>query len=427
MPDAAITAATPATAGLAPEELALLAPLYPLPRLELVHGHGARVSDATGRTYLDFVSGIAVNAFGHAPEGLAEVVAAQLGTLGQCSNLFANRPAIELARELCEATGYARVFLCNSGTEGLDAALKFARARAGRLGRKGRDIVAFHGGFHGRTGFALSATWNPAYREPFEPLIPGVRFAPYNDVSGLDAVLDADVCAVVVECVQGENGAVAASRDFLQALRARTTALGAALVFDEVQTGMGRTGRLLAQEQFDVRGELTVMSKALGAGLPIAAVLMTEDVAATLAPGMHGCTFGGNPVCAAAARWSLARVTKPGFLAEVRAASRTLSDGLAALVAKHAAVHEARGLGLLRAIDLAADAPFTAPELVAAARAQDLLLIRGGERAVRLLPPLTVTDDEIHEALAKLDTALNALANREAVSRHLAKDGGAKP
>src|SRR5262249_49275767 len=163
-------------------------------------------------------------------------------------------------------------------TEGLDAALKFARARARALGRPGRDLVAFHGGFHGRTGFALSATYNPPYRQPFEPLIPGVRFAPYNDVPRLNPVPDRDVCpgAVVVECVQGESGAVPGTRDFLQALRARTTALGAALVIDEVQTGMGRTGRLLAQEHFDIRGDLTVMSKALGAGLPIAAVLMTE-------------------------------------------------------------------------------------------------------------------------------------------------------
>ena len=393
------------TPAVAHDEVGLLAPLYPLPRIELVEGQGARVRDAGGKEYVDFTSGIAVNAFGHAPRGLAETVAAQMARLGHCSNLFANTPALALAKELVDATGYDRVFFCNSGTEGLDAALKFGRARAKALGLPGRGILAFEGGFHGRTGFALSATYNPPYREPFEPLIPGVRFAPYNDVNALNAVLDRDVCVVVVECVQGESGAVPGTRDFLQALRARTTALGAALVLDEVQTGMGRTGRLLAQEHFDIRADLTVMSKALGAGLPIAAVLMTSDVAATLAPGMHGCTFGGNPVCAAAARWSLAQVRRPAFLERVRRAARKLTAGLEALAAKHAAVREARGLGLLRAIDLS-PGTIEPAALVAAAREAGLLLVRGGERAVRVLPPLTVTDAEIEDGLGRLDAAL---------------------
>ena len=401
------TAIVPDAPAFAHDEVGLLAPLYPLPRLELVEGHGAWVRDAGGRKYLDFTSGIAVNAFGHSPRGLAETVAAQLARLGHCSNLFANEPALALARELTEATGYPRVFFCNSGTEGLDAALKFTRARGRALGMPGRGIVAFKGGFHGRTGFALSATYNPSYREPFEPLIPGVRFADFNEASGLDGVLDADICAVVVECVQGESGAVAATRDFLQALRARCTALGALLVIDEVQTGMGRTGRLLAQEHFDIRADVVVMSKALGAGLPIAAVLMTEDVANTLQPGMHGCTFGGNAVCAAAARWSLAQVIRPAFLERVRRAARRLAGGLEALAAKHAAVREARGLGLLRAIDLMPGAIEPAA-LLTAARDAGLLLVRGGERAVRVLPPLTVTDSEIDQGLERLDAALSA-------------------
>ncbi len=394
------------------DEVGLLAPLYPLPRLELVEGQGAWVRDAGGRKYLDFTTGIAVNAFGHAPHGLAEALAAQLARLGHCSNLFANQPALALARELTEATGFPRVFFCNSGTEGLDAALKFTRARARALGMSGRGILAFKGGFHGRTGFALSATYNPAYREPFEPLIPGVRFADFNDIAGLDAVLDSDACAVVVECVQGESGAVPGTRDFLQALRARCTAAGALLVIDEVQTGMGRTGHLLAQTHFDIRANITVMSKALGAGLPIAAVLMTEDVANTLQPGMHGCTFGGNAVCAAAARWSLAQVVRPAFLERVQLAARHLASGLETLAAKHECVCEARGLGLLRAIDLAPGGIEPAA-LVAAARDAGLLLVRGGERAVRVLPPLNVTDSEIDQGLTMLDAALTACAKTE--------------
>lgn len=415
--DAIVPQTAPASSALASEEPGLFAPNYPLPRLQLVSGHGARVRDAAGREYLDFVSGIAVNAFGHAPEGLAEVVAAQLRSLGHVSNLFANQPAIELAQRLTQATGYSHVFFCNSGTEGIEAALKFARAHAHALGRPGRDILAFQGGFHGRTGFALSATFTPAYREPFLPLIPGVRFSAYNDVDALDAVLDSGVCAVVVEPIQGESGAVPAHADFLLALRARTAALGIPLVFDEVQSGMGRTGRLLAQQHHDLRGDITVMSKALGAGLPIAAVLLTPAIAATLAPGMHGCTFGGNPVCSAAAVWALEQVMAEGFLEQVQRSGRRLAAGLEALTEKHAAVREARGLGLLRAVDLAPDAGFDAPALLSAARDQGLLLVRGGERAVRLLPPLTVTHDEIDEALAKLDAALSQLTQAQGGSR----------
>jgi len=402
-------AAPTASDPLAHEELESFASLYPLPRLELVSGRGARVRDAAGREYLDFVSGIAVNALGHAAPGLARAVAKQMKQLVQCSNLFANRPAIELAQALLEATGYDRTFFCNSGTEGIESALKFARARAKALGLEGRDIVAFRGGFHGRTAFALSATWTPAYREPFEPLVPGVRFADFNDVAGLEAVLDKGVAAVVVEPVQGEGGGVPASAEFLAALRARCTALRAALIFDEVQCGMGRSGRLLASEHYGVRADCTVLSKALGGGLPLAAVLMTREFAAALKPGMHGCTFGGGPVAATAGLYVLAQVRKPAFLARVRRRARALEKALEALVKRHASLSATRGLGLLRAVEVASGAPYDPAALVAAARRQGLLVLRGGERAVRLLPPLVVNDLEIAEAVEKLERAVTEL------------------
>lgn len=407
MPAAAAAPATPA--GFAADEPALLAPNYPLPRLELARGQGARVWDATGREYLDFTSGIAVLALGHAPEGLADAVAAQMNVLGHCSNLFANRPAIELARALTEATGYARAFLCNSGTEANEAALKFARARARAKGLPGRDVLAFTGGFHGRTAFALSATHHPEYREPFEPLVPGVRFAPYDDVAALDAALDGQVCAVIVECVQGEAGAIPASPAFLRELRERTRATGAALILDEVQTGVGRTGAMLAADHFGLRADLVTLAKGLGNGFPVAAVLMTAEVAGAIAPGMHGCTYGGGAPAAAAARFVLERVSAPGFLAHVAEAGRQLGAGLASLASRHASLRAARGLGLLRAIELTADAPFTPPELIAAARERGLLLLRGGERALRVLPPLTVTTPDIEDAIGRLDAALAAL------------------
>ena len=390
-------------------EVAWFAPLYPLPRLELVSGNGAWVKDAAGETYLDFVSGIAVNALGHAPKGLAQAIARQAKTLGQISNLFGHAPGLALARDLTAATGYERVFFCNSGTEAVDAALKFARARAGRNGLKGRDIVAFHGGFHGRTGFALSATHNPPYRAPFEPLIPGVRFSPFNDVAALSGVLDENVCAVIVEPVQGEGGAVPATREFLRALAARCSELGAALIFDEVQSGMGRCGHLLAATHYGVRADYTVLSKALGGGLPLAAVLMTAACAESLAPGMHGCTFGGGPIATTAGAFVLARVNKKSLLGRVRSRGRELGAALDALVTGHPSLKEARGLGLLRAIEVKPDASYGPADLVQAARKEKLLLIRGGERAVRLLPPLTVSSEEIAEAVARLDRALTTL------------------
>ena len=404
--------APPDPAAFANEEVGLFAPVYNFPRVQLVKGKGARVTDTQGREYLDFVSGIAVNAFGHAPTGLQRAVTRQMKSLVHVSNLFANGPALELARALTELTGYDRIFYCNSGTEGIETALKFARALARSRGR-GSDLLAFRGSFHGRTGFALSVTYNPPYREPFEPLIPGVRFAGFNDVAGLDAVMDEKLAAVIVEPVQGESGAVPATREFLQALRARCTALGVPLIFDEVQSGMGRSGRLLAAEHFGVRADVTVLSKALGGGLPLAAVLMTAEFAEPLRPGMHGCTFGGGPVTTAGGLWVLNQVRKPSFLARVRKRARQLEAALEGLAKKHSSLAEARGLGLLRAVEIRPDAPYDAPALIAAARNEGLLLVRGGERAVRLLPPLVVTEEEIREAADKLDRALTALESRK--------------
>jgi acetylornithine/N-succinyldiaminopimelate aminotransferase len=242
-----------------------------------------------------------------------------------------------------------------------------------------------------------------------------VRFADYNDVAGLDAVLDAGLAGVIVEPVQGESGAVPATKEFLRAVRKRCDTHGVPLIFDEVQSGMGRSGRLLAAEHYGVRGDVTVLSKALGGGVPIAAVLMTAEFAGALSPGMHGCTFGGGPVVTAAANWMLSQIHRPSFLARVRKRGRELEAALTGLVAAHPSLREQRGLGLLRAIELSENASYDPPALVRAARAEGLLLIRGGDRAVRLLPPLNVTFAEIQEAVARLDRALTTLEQQEKV------------
>jgi len=408
--DAPSTAATPPAIppGFAPEEPGLFAPVYALPRLEIVSGKGARVVDAAGREYIDFVSGIAVNALGVAPPGLARAVARQVKKLVHVSNLFANRPAIELAQALCAATGYERVFFCNSGGEGIEAALKFA------LGQPGRDVLAFRGGFHGRTAWALSTTWTPHYREPFAPLMPGVRFADFNRIDQLDQVLDQGVSTVIVEPVQGEGGAIPARREFLQALRARTSALGSTLIFDEIQCGMGRSGRLLAGQHYGVTADITVLSKALGGGLPLGAVLLNAEAARGLAPGQHGCTFGGGPVATAAGGWMLSQINRPGFLGKVRKRGRELMQGLERIVAARPTLAEARGLGLLCAVEIAAEAPFDPAALIAACREHGLLLVRGGDRAVRFLPPLNVDPGEIVEALQRFERALATLETQAA-------------
>jgi len=400
-------------AALAHEEPGLFAPVYPLPRLTLTRGQGVRVEDRAGRTYVDFTCGIAVNAFGHAPRGLATAVARQMRSLGHVSNLFAHEPGIALARALKAATGYEHVFFCNSGTEGIEAALKFARVRAHAAQRPGRGFVAFTGGFHGRTGFALSTTWNPEYRAPFEPLIPGVRFLPFGDAKALGEGIDEGVCAVLVEPVQGEAGALPAPKGFLAALRQRCDEVGALLIFDEVQCGVGRTGRFLAAEHSGVRADITVLSKALGGGLPLAAVLVNAAAAEGLAPGVHGTTFGGNPVATTAGLWVVERVNRKSLLARVRRRAKTLHAGLRTLVQTHPkSLSESRGLGLLAAIEVAAGAPFGPKDLVEAAREQGLLLVRGGERAVRVLPPLDVDEPTIAEAMACLDRALTRLEEK---------------
>jgi acetylornithine aminotransferase len=275
-------------------------------------------------------------------------------------------------------------------------------------------IAVTDGSFHGRTLATLTATGNRKIQAGFEPLVEGFVRVPYGDAGAIAAIAagEPDLVAVLVEPVQGEGGAVPATHKFMAALRARATAVGAALILDEVQCGMGRCGRLLASEHYGVRGDLVVLSKALGGGLPLGAVLMTAGVADALAPGMHGSTFGGGAAVTAAGAFVLERVRRPSFLARVRKHGRALADGLAACVARHPSLAATRGLGLLQAVEIARDAPYDPPALVAAARAEGLLLVRGGERAVRFLPPLIVTPQEIATALERFDAAVARLESK---------------
>jgi acetylornithine/N-succinyldiaminopimelate aminotransferase len=365
-----------------------LLPTYARADLTIVRGEGARVWDADGREYLDFGAGIAVVSLGHCHPAPAAAARAQLDLLWHASNLYWTEPQAELAARLSARLGGAQVFFCNSGAEAVEAALKYARKATGRAG-----VVALDGGFHGRTLGALSATGQPAKREPFAPLVPGMRFVPPNDVDALAAACDDDVGLVLLEPVLGEGGVIPLDTAFVAAARE----LDALLCLDEIQTGVGRTGSFFAFEQLGVRPDLVTLAKGLANGLPIGALLVADEVSGAFAPGDHGSTFGGNPVSCAAACAVVDAVDD-----ELLSTVRELGALLAADVAALPGVIEVRGRGLL--LGAIVDRP--ASTVVDACRDGGLLVLSAGDDVVRLAPPLTITRAEVREAVAGLAAAL---------------------
>lgn len=393
------------SASVVESEARYLVPTYRRPELVITRGEGAWLWDADGNRYLDFMSGIAVMALGHGDPAWLEAVIDQARTLVHVSNLFHSAPHVDLARRLVERSFADRVFFCNSGTEANEAALKFARKWArGQGGAEKHRIVAFEGGFHGRTIGSLSCTANPAYREPFAPLMEGVAFAPYNDLDAAAALITDATCAVIVEPIQGEGGVRPAAPGFLAGLRALCDRHGALLVFDEVQCGLGRTGTLWAHEGDGVTPDLMTLAKPLAGGIPIGAVLVTEAVAGALTVGDHGSTFAAGPLACRAAQVVFDRVAEPGFLQTVVEKGALLAAALADLA--HPAVREVRGRGLLVGVEL--DRP--AAPVIAAARERGVLFIGAGERVIRLVPPLVVSKEQIREAVAALRASLVTVA-----------------
>jgi acetylornithine/N-succinyldiaminopimelate aminotransferase len=375
-----------------------LLPAYARVDLELVRGDGARVWDASGREYLDFGGGIAVVALGHCHPAPLAAAQAQLERLWHVSNLYRTQPAEELASLLSQRFGGAQAFFCNSGAEAIEAALKYARKATGKPG-----VVALEGSFHGRTLGALSATGQPAKRAAFEPLVPGVRFVPPNDVAALAEAFDDDIGAVLIEPILGEGGVIPLTDEFVAA----AAELDALLCFDEIQAGVGRTGSFFAFEQLGVRPDLVTLAKALANGLPIGALLVADDAAGAFAPGDHGSTFGGNPVSCAAA-CAVVEAVDDELLANVRTRGAALADGLAALPG----VGEVRGRGLL----VGAVVDRAAADVVTACRERGLLVLSAGEDVVRLAPPLTIGPAEVDEALATLAEALAATTPEPALA-----------
>ena len=369
----------------------------------LERGEGVYLYDAEGHRYLDFMSGIAVAALGHSHPAVTAAVAEQAATLTHVSNLYYTAPQVELAKRLVTNSFADRVFLTNSGAEAVEGALKFARKRARAQHGDGKsEIVAFSGSFHGRTLGALSVTYKAIYREPFAPLVPGVHFAPFNDLAAARALIGPATCAVIVEPVQGEGGIHPATPEFLRGLRALCDAHDVTLIFDEIQCGLGRTGRLWAYEAYGVRPDIMTLAKPLANGLPIGAILLTEDVAAAVGYGEHGSTFAGGPLVCRAAGVVFDHIARPEFLAAVAENGETLCRRLRELDSPR--VLDVRGAGLLVGVDV--DRPAT--ELIAAARASGLLIINAGETTLRLAPPLIVTREQIDDAIAILGAVLSA-------------------
>ncbi|MCW2971168.1 MAG: acetylornithine and succinylornithine aminotransferase [Solirubrobacterales bacterium] len=368
-------------------------PTYARQPVEFVRGEGARLWDADGNEYLDFLSGISVTSVGHCHPRVVAAVREQVGRLMHASNLFYTEPAMRLAARLSQCSLGGKVFLCNSGAEANEAAIKLVR-KARPLG----DVVVLHGAFHGRTYGALSATPQESKQAPFAPLVPGFR-AVEPTPAAVAAAVDGHTAAVLLEPIQGETGVHVLSEELLRAARGACDEHGAALVFDEIQCGMGRTGTLWAYEQTGVRPDAITAAKALGAGLPVGALVTGERLADVLAPGDHGSTFAGGPVVAAAAITALELIDDPSLLARVRELGARLAAGLETL--PH--VLAVRGRGLMLACELDLPAPAVARR---ALLDQRIVVNATGPTTLRMLPPLTIGEADVDEALERLRAAV---------------------
>jgi acetylornithine/N-succinyldiaminopimelate aminotransferase len=372
----------------------------------LERGEGCYLFDTEGKAYLDFATGIAVNALGYGHPAVTAAIAEQLGRLPHVSNLYHTIPQAQLAQMLCESSFADKVYFCNSGAESVEAAIKFSRkwARA-HYGEHKTDFISMTNAFHGRTMGSLALTPREHYQDPFKPLMPGARLATFNDLASVEALLDEKVCAVIVEPLQGEGGINAATPEFLRGLRQACDTNGSLLIYDEVQCGLGRTGTLWAYEASGVTPDIMTLAKPIGGGLPMGVTFMTQAVADTIQPGDHGSTFAANPIVAAAAQAVFKTISDPAFLARVRWAGGYLEAGLLKLQEEYDTITEVRGRGLIWGVEC----KVPVGPAVASAADQGLLVLNAGPNVLRLLPPLIVEQKHLDQALAILGTAFAAL------------------
>ncbi|MCQ2060804.1 MAG: acetylornithine/succinylornithine family transaminase [Fibrobacter sp.] len=385
-----------------------IAPLYGKADVEFVKGEGSYLFDVKGDKYLDFVAGIAVNALGHQNAGIKAAIVEQLNHFNHISNLYPNYPQIELAKKLREVTKFDKVFFCNSGTEANEGAIKMARKFFNRKGEVNRQkIVTFVNSFHGRTYAALSATGQPALREGFGNMPGDFVHVGWNDAAALKAEVNKDTCAIMLESLAAEGGVMTLSAEMVATINSLQKECGCLVIVDEVQAGTGRLGTFLGFEKYGLNPDLVTMAKGIGGGLPLGVVLMREAIAAQLKAGDHGTTFGGNPIACAAGLAVVNQVTADGFLANVEARSAQLKAGLSALMAKFSFLKEVRGEGLI--LGVAVDEKVPVNNIIAAARAEKLMVLSAKGNVLRMLPPLTVSAAECDDALAKLEKALTAI------------------
>jgi acetylornithine/N-succinyldiaminopimelate aminotransferase len=374
--------------------------------LVLVKGEGCRVWDDSGKEYLDFVAGLAVCNLGHAHPAVAAAATAQLTQLVHVSNLYYTTPMVELAEELVRLSFADRVFFANSGAEVNEGAIKLARRYSRERHGEGRHrIICTENSFHGRTFGALSATGQSKFWQGFEPLLPGFTFVPFNDLEAMARAVDDTICAVMLEPVQGEGGVNLPSPDYFTGLRQLCDDKGLLLILDEIQAGLGRTGKLFAHEHFGFTPDIMTLAKGIANGLPMGALLATEEVASAFVPGTHASTFGAGPVLAAAAKAALSHLSHPEFLAAVRSRGDYVHQGLLELPRQFPVIKEVRGLGLMWGLELTQEG---AP-LVAACRERGLLINCIQGNVIRLLPPLVVLPPEIDRALAILQAGFKAV------------------
>jgi acetylornithine/N-succinyldiaminopimelate aminotransferase len=369
--------------------------------IALVRGSGSYVWDANNKQYLDMVGGIATCSLGHCPKVVLDVLKEQAQTLWHVSNLYWIPPQIQLAEKLIQASGLDKAYFCNSGAEANEAAIKLARKYFYRRKQAHKtEIIAFENSFHGRTMGALTATGQPKYHEGFGPLVPGFKYVEYNKLPAVEQAITDNTCAIMVEPIQGEGGIRPADLTFLRSLKHICDQAEILLIFDEVQCGIGRTGTLFAYEHYGIKPHIATLAKGLGSGFPIGAMLTTSQVATGFAPGDHAATFGGNPLATAVASKVMDVVSQEEFLEQVKEKGRLLREGIQKIGDPR--VKEIRGRGLLIGVE------FTAPvqELISVCMKKGLLLVGAGSNVVRFVPPLTINQVEINQALALFKEAL---------------------
>lgn len=408
-----------ALASVQEKESALLIHTYERFPVLFERGEGVYLYDVDGKRYLDFLSGIGVNALGHAHPAVLKTIAEQSAKLMHISNLFYHPFQAELAESLTRISGLDRAFFCNSGTEAWEGALKLARVYARHKNPTAKKpkskFLVMENSFHGRTYGSLSTTGQKKYRAPFAPLVPGVTFVKFNNVADLKKKFDANVCAIGLETVQGEGGIQPVSEEFLQVARELTSANDALLILDEIQCGLGRTGKYFAYQHFDTQPDVVTVAKPLAAGLPLGAILATNEVAAAFHPGMHGTTFGGGPLACAVANTFVAELTADGMLAHVEELGAYFLARLAELKSKHKVIKEVRGLGLMVAVEL--KSAEVAKAAVSAMLEKGIIINRTHDKVLRFLPPYIVEREHVDEVIAALDEILKANSAARPVRR----------